>query len=135
MSTYQSIAPLPPVWANAGAFDYTIEVKSCPRGWDIEMYSTDGCGLPGLNTHAYYGCQWKLAKTETRILSIEHKWQFFLLIVSIMKIQPLSSRQGDLMTFDCRFCPTCRIIDNKVVKSPPMPPPHAWMGGGGALLQ
>ena len=50
-------------------------------------------------------------------------------LVSIMNIQPLSSRQGDLMTFDHRFCPACRIIDNKVVKSPPMPPPYAWMGG------
>ena len=51
-----------------------------------------------------------------------------LSLVSIMNIQPLSSRQGDLTTFDSQFCPACRIINNKVVKSPPVPPPVPGWG-------
>ena len=71
----------PPVQANMRGHLTTIEVKSCPGGRDIEMYSIEGCGLPGLNTHVYYGCLWKLAETETRILSVEHEWKFFCLSV------------------------------------------------------
>ena len=59
MHTHRKLSPnnapikVQPVQANAGHLT-TIEVKSCPRGGDIEMYSIEGCGLPGLNTHVYY---------------------------------------------------------------------------------
>ena len=32
------------------------------------------------------------------------------------------------MTFERGFCPTCGVIDGKVVKSPPMPPPVPGRG-------
>ena len=32
------------------------------------------------------------------------------------------------MTFERGFCPTCGVIDGKVVKSPPMPPPVPGWG-------
>ena len=84
-----------------------------PQGWNIKIYSIDGCCLPGLNTHGY------LLRLGFYLLSTNGSsfaCQYY------MKIQPLSTRQGDLTTFDRQICPACRIIDNKVVKSPPIPP-------------
>ena len=61
-------------------------------------------------------------------ICVEHEEKFDYACCLHYEYEANVYEMGDLTTFERGFCPRCGVIDCKVVKSPPMPPPVLGWG-------